>query len=93
MGDLVFLALILGVAVRHRVSLARTAAAAALGLAAAGALAAHFEREIPALVPIGAAVVAVVPEARRLRPEDRRTAAVAVAVAVAVVLGVLLSPR
>ena len=92
-GDLVFLALVFGVAVRHRLSLARAAAAAAAGLAAAGALAAHFEREIPALVPIGAAVVAALPEARRVRPEERRTAAVAVAVAVAVVVGVLLSPR
>jgi len=65
--------------------------AAAVGLAAAGGLAALAGREVPALVPIGAAVVALLPEARRVRPEERRTAAVAVAVAAAVVLGVLLA--
>ena len=92
-GDIVFVALVLGVAVRHRLSLARVAAAAAAGVAVAGAHAAHFEREIPALVPIGAAVVVALPEARRVRPEERRTTAVAIAVAVAVVLGVLLSAR
>jgi hypothetical protein len=92
-GDLVFLALVFGVVGRHRLSLARATAAAVVGLAAAGALSACFEREIPALVPLGVAVVAALPEARRVRPEERRTAALAVAVAVAVVAGVLLSPR
>src|SRR5258707_830742 len=64
-GALVFLALALGVTVRHRLSLARAAAAGVAGLALAGALAALAHREIPALVPIGAAVIAAVPEARR----------------------------
>ncbi len=92
-GDLVFLALVFGVAAAHRLSLPRVVAAAAAGLAVAGALSAHFEAAIPALVPVGAAVVAGVPAARRLRPEDRRTAAIAVAAAAAVVAGVLLSQR
>ncbi len=92
-GDLVFLALVLGVAAAHRFSIARVALAAAVGLAAAGGLAAALQREIPALVPLGAAIVACVPEARRLRVEDRRTTVVALALAAAVVLGVLVSPR
>ena len=92
-GDLVFLALVFGVAVAHRLSMARVVAAAAVGLAVAGALSARFDAAIPALVPVGAALVAGVPAARRLRPEDRRTAVIAVAAAAAVVAGVLLSPR
>jgi hypothetical protein len=93
LGDLVFLALVLGVGAAHGFSLVRTAISAALGLAAAGALSALSGREVPALVPLGAALLAGLPEARRLRPEDRRTAAIAVTVAMAVVAGVLLSPR
>jgi hypothetical protein len=92
-GDLVFIALVLGVAVAHRLSLIRVTLAAAVGLAAAGALAALLAREIPALVTIAAAVVAGIPEARRLRPEDRRTTVYAAAIAAAVVIGVLLTPR
>jgi hypothetical protein len=93
LGDVVFLALIFGVVAAHRLSLARAVVAAAGGLAVAGLLAARFEAAVPALVPLGAAVLAGVPEARRLRPEDRRTAVVAVGIAAAVVVGVLLSPR
>ena len=92
-GDLVFLALVLGVAAAHRLSLARATLAGAAGLGIAGALSARFELPIPALVPIGAAVVAGLPEARRLRREDRRPAAIAVAIAAAIATGVLLSPR
>jgi hypothetical protein len=92
-GDLMFLALLLGVAAAHRFSIARVALAAAVGLAVAGGLAGALQREIPALIPLGAAVVALVPEARRLRPEDRRTAAISVTLAAAVALGVLLSPH
>lgn len=95
-GDLVFLALVFGVASAHRLSLARAALAGAAGLVLAGlagALSAGLGLPIPALVPIGAAVVAGLPEARRLRAEDRRPAAVAIAVAVAIVAGVLLAPR
>lgn len=92
-GDLVFLALVLGVAAAHRLSLARAAACGAAGLAVAGGVAGILGVPVPALLPIGAAVVLGLPEARRLRPEDRRTARISVAISVAVVLGVLLSPR
>lgn len=89
-GDLVFLALVLGVASAHRISVARAAACGAAGLAIAGALSARLAAPIPALVPIGAAVVVGLPAARRLRAEDRRTATIAVGIAVAVVIGMLL---
>jgi hypothetical protein len=92
-GDLTFLALVLGVVIQHRMSLGRAVVAAVVGLAAAGGVAALAGREVPALVPIGAAVVAFLPEARRVRPEERRTAALAIALSAAVVVGVLLSPR
>ncbi len=88
-----FLALVFGVVAAHRLSLVRAALAAAAGLAVAGVLSARFQAAVPALVPLGAAVIAGLPEARRLRPEDRRTAALAVGIAGAVVVGVLLSPR
>ncbi len=94
LGNLVFLALVFGVVSAHRLSLARAALAAGVGLAAAGVLAACFEAAVPALVPLGAAVVLGIPEARRLRPEDKRTAVLAAGIAAAVVVvGLLLSPR
>jgi hypothetical protein len=92
-GDLVFLALVFGTAVAHGLSLIRVAGAAACGIALAGVFAALLEREVPALVPIGAAIVAGVPAARHLRREDQRTATFAIAAAIAVALGVLITSR
>jgi hypothetical protein len=89
-GDLVFLALVFGAAVAHGLSLIRVAGAAACGIALAGVLAALLEREVPALVPIGAAIVAGVPATRHLRREDRRTATFAIAASIAVVIGILV---
>jgi hypothetical protein len=88
-GDLVFVALVFGAAVAHGLSLVRVAFAVASGIAVAGVFAALLQGEIPALVPIGAAVVAGVPAARRVRDEDRRTTAFAIVAAIAVVVGVL----
>jgi hypothetical protein len=93
LGDLVFLALVFGVAGAHRLSRPRVLVVAAVGLALAGGMSAVFQAAIPALVPVGAAVVVGVPEARRVRPEDRRTTVFAIAASAAVVLGVLLSPH
>lgn len=93
LGDLVFIALVLGVVAAHRLSLLRAAVAAAAGIALAGVLSAILERPIPALVTIGAATVAGVPEARRLRAEDRRVAGVSVMIAAGVLIGVLVSSR
>lgn len=94
LGDLLFIALVFGVAAAHRLSVARAAAAAALGLAAACALAAFFGwHEMPALVPVGVAVVALVPQARQVRAEDRRTTVVAITIAAGVVVGLLVARR
>jgi hypothetical protein len=90
LGDLVFLALVFGAAVAHGLSLFRVALAAACGVALAGAFAALLQREVPALIPIGAAIVAGVPAARRVRQEDRRTTVFAVAAAIAVAIAVLV---
>jgi hypothetical protein len=92
-GDFVFLALVLGVAAVHGLSIVRAALSGAIGLAVAGLVAARFAVPIPALVPIGAAVVLGLPEARRLRREDARTTRVAIAIAAAVVVGVLIRGR
>jgi hypothetical protein len=89
-GDLVFLALVLGVAAAHQLSIPRAAVCGAAGLAVAGAGAAILGIAVPALVPIGAAVVLGMPAARRLRAEDRRTATLSIAIAAAVVIGLLL---
>jgi hypothetical protein len=86
-GDLVFVALVLGVAVAHAISLVRVSVAIVIGVALAGVGSAALGAAVPALVPIGAAVVALVPELRRVRPEDRRTTVLAVGVALAVVVG------
>ena len=90
LGDLIFVALVLGVARAHGISLVRMALACALGVVAAGGFAAVLESAAPALIPIAFAVVAFVPEARRLRPKDQRTAQVAIVIAIAVAIGVLL---
>ncbi len=83
-GDLLFLALVLGAAATHRMSIARTAALGAAGVIAAGILSAIVGAPVPALVTIGVAIVAGLPAARRLRAEDRRTAGLSVAIAAAV---------
>jgi hypothetical protein len=93
LGDLVFMALVFGVVGAHRLSWPRAALAAALGLGLAGGLSAALRAAVPALMTIGAAVVAAVPEARKIRPEDRRTTVLAIAAAAAVAAGIVLSPR
>jgi hypothetical protein len=87
-GDLVFVALLLGVAVAHGISLIRVSLAVVTGVALAGVASALLAAAVPALVPIGVAVVALVPSARRVRVEDRRTTALAVALATAVAVGI-----
>lgn len=89
-GDLVFLALVLGTAAAHRLSIGRTALLGAAGVLAAGVLSGLVGAPVPALVTVGAAIVLGLPEARRLRREDRRTAMLAVMIAVAVLAGLLL---
>lgn len=90
LGDLVFLSLVLAVVVRHRLSLLRASALGLAGVFLAGAFSALLEAPVPALIPIAAVITAGLPEARALRPQDRRTTRIAAAIAVSVVVGVLL---
>jgi hypothetical protein len=90
LGDLVFLALVLAVVVRHRLSLFRAAALGLAGVLGAGVFSAILEAPVPALIPIAAAITVGLPEARALRPQDRRTTRIAAVLAIGVVAGVLL---
>ena len=73
-GDLLFMAFVLGVARAHGLPYARAVACCVLGTALAGFAAAGLGLAFPALVPIAAAVVVGLPEIRRLRAQDRRAA-------------------
>jgi hypothetical protein len=89
-GDLLFIALVLGVAAAHRLSIRRVFLAALVGVAAAGALSMLLSAAVPAIVTIAAAVIAFVPEARRLRTEDRRTSLIAIVIVFSVAGGLAL---
>jgi hypothetical protein len=73
-GDLLFMALALGVARTHALPYARCVAACAAGTALSGVAAAYFGRAIPALVSIAAMLVLALPPIRRLRRSDRTVA-------------------
>ena len=88
-GDLVFVALVFGAVAAHHLSLARAALLCGLGTAVAGAASAALGTAVPALVPVAAAVVLGIPEARKLRPRDRRAATMAMVIAVSVATAVI----
>ena len=88
-GDLLFMALVFGVAVVHRLPYARTVFLAALGTSIAGFAAAWLAVPVPALVPIAAALVLGLPTLRRVRPADRRAAKWSIIVASSVVAAVV----
>jgi hypothetical protein len=88
-GDLLFMALVFGVAVVHRLPYARTVFLAALGTSIAGFAAAWFAVPVPALVPIAAVLLLGLPTLRRLRPADRTAAKWSIIVASSVVLAVI----
>jgi hypothetical protein len=90
-GDLVFVAIVFGAVAAHRLSLARAALLCGLGMLVAGAASAALETAVPALVPIAAAVIAGVPEARTLRPRERRAATFAMVIAVSVAAAAIAS--
>jgi hypothetical protein len=83
-GDLVFMAIVLGAAAVHGLSVVRTALLCGVGTLIAGAASAALATAVPALLPIGAAVVIGLPAARRVRPQERRVAALAMVIAVSV---------
>lgn len=73
-GDLLFIALLLGVARTHGLRWWKVAVAAALGVAFAGFLSGMLDRAVPALPLIGAATIGMVHEMRALRRKDRKLA-------------------
>ncbi len=92
-GDLVMLGLFFAAAARFDIAAGRVALGAALGLVVAFALSAWLQMPIPALVPIGFAVVLVVPRFRQVAPADRRATRTAAVLAVVLVAAVLLRAR
>jgi hypothetical protein len=73
-GDLLFMALAFGVAREHGLPYARCVLACIVGTALAGLAAAWSRVAVPALVPIAAMLVLLLPAIRRLRPADRAAA-------------------
>ena len=83
-GDLLFMALVFGVAQRHGLPYTRTVGLCALGTALAGMAAAGFGLAMPALVPIAAVLLLGLPPIRRLRRADRAAAWVSMLAATSV---------
>jgi hypothetical protein len=73
-GDLLFMALAMGVARAHTLPYARCVIACGVGTALAGVAAAYSGLAVPALVPIAAMLVLALPAIRRLRRSDRAVA-------------------
>jgi hypothetical protein len=73
-GDLLFMALVFGVARAHRLPYLRCAVACAAGTGLAGVAAAWTGLAVPALVPIAAVLVLALPPIRELRRNDRKAA-------------------
>ncbi|HYP89256.1 MAG TPA: hypothetical protein VEQ59_13910 [Polyangiaceae bacterium] len=80
-GDLVFIAFVLGVAVAHQLDYKRAIACCVAGVVLAGFAAAALGVAVPALVPIAAATIIGLPSIRKLRRADRRAAHVSMLVA------------
>jgi hypothetical protein len=85
-GDLLFIAFVLGVVSAHGLGYARAVGCAALGVAAAGLAAALLRVAVPALVPIAIATIVGLPNIRRLRAADRAAAHASMAIAVSLVI-------
>jgi hypothetical protein len=89
-GDLLFIALVCGVARVHGLPYARCVALCLLGTALAGLGAAWLGLAVPALVPIAAVIVLGLPRVRQLRPADRAAARVSMLIAGSVALATLV---
>ncbi|HEY4103986.1 MAG TPA: hypothetical protein VGM44_08845 [Polyangiaceae bacterium] len=88
-GDLLFLGLVFGVAMVHGMPYLRTLSLALAGASCAGLIAARLEVAVPALLPIGAAILLGLPMARRVRPADRAATKWSLVIASAIVIAVL----
>ncbi len=89
LGDLLFSALVFGVARAHGLPYLRAVALALAGTVAAGVAAARFGVAIPALVPIAAAILLGFPAIRKVRPADRAATTWSIAIASTLVIAVL----
>jgi hypothetical protein len=89
-GDLLFMALAMGVARAHALPYARCVIACAIGTALAGVAAAATGLAVPALVPIAAALVLALPAVRRLRRSDRTVSLASMLIAATLALATLL---
>jgi hypothetical protein len=85
-GDLLFMALVFGVARAHGLPYVRCVTACVVGTALAGAAAAWSGLAIPALLPIAAMVVLALPAVRQLRRTDRSAAHWSMLIAASVAL-------
>jgi hypothetical protein len=92
-GDLIFIALALGVARKHELPYRRIAALSFVGVLVAGFASALLERAVPALPAIGLAIVAFVPATRQVRRKDRGVTTIAIGVAVVIAAFAVLSAR
>ena len=92
-GDLIFVALALGVARKHELPYRRIAILSFIGVLLAGVGSAFAGRAVPALPAIGLMIVAFVPAARQVRRKDRSVTTIALGVAVVVAAFGVLSRR
>lgn len=92
-GDLVFIALALGVARRHGLPYGRITILALLGVVLAGFASAAMERAVPALPAIGVMIVAFVPASRAVRRRDRTVTTIALGVSALIVVGTIVGLR
>ena len=91
-GDLVFVAIVYGAAVVHHLPYARVFALCAVGAILAGLASAILETAIPALVPIAAALLVGLPQARAVPLRDRRVATISMLIAVSLA-GAVIATR
>jgi hypothetical protein len=90
-GDLIFMAIVFAACRVHHLSVVRATVLCLGATWLAGVGSALLETAVPALMPVGAAVVLGIPPLRRLRREDRRAAVVAMVIAVSIAGGTIVS--
>jgi hypothetical protein len=88
-GDLLFIAFVLGVAIAHGVGYGRAIGCVVAGVALAGYASARLAVAVPALVPIAAVTIVGLPGIRRLRAADRTAAHASMAIAVSLAVATM----
>jgi hypothetical protein len=92
-GDLIFVALALGVARKHELPYRRIALLAFVGVLFAGVASALVGRAVPALPAIGLMIIVFVPASRQVRRKDRSVTMIALGVAAVVAVFGVFSRR